>query len=121
LPLEWRIIRGNDYNLNVGSGLEFSCTIEVLTIVGSKEANKMFHDYCQELTDKWAAIAGDDAKFMRPHWGKLWKDFKIGGKPILKHLQETYGDQWKTFEQYRSKHDPKGIFLNSTFRTLLNL
>jgi len=121
LPLELRIIRGNDYDRNYGTGVDFVCTIEVLTIVGTTKANQVFYNYCQELTDKWASIVGEDTKFMRPHWGKLWQNFTIMGKPMLQHFKETFGDQWKEFEKYRSKHDPKGIFLNNTFRTILGL
>jgi len=121
LPLELRIIRGNDYDRNYGSNVDFVCTIEVLTIVGTKNANQAYYDYCQELTDKWASIVGEDSKFMRPHWGKLWQNFTFMDKSMLQHFKETYGDQWKKFEEYRVKHDPNGIFLNNAFRTILGL
>jgi len=127
LPLEFRILKGNDCNLNCGSGVEFTCAIEVLTLIGSKVANDTFYQYCQELTDKWARIAdkwepvsGFGHKYMRPHWGKLWQQFNVLGTPIREHLRQTYGDQWNEFETYRKKHDPNKIFLNNSFREIFN-
>jgi len=77
-------------------------------------------DKWARVTDKWAPVSGFDHKYMRPHWGKLWQQFKILGTPIHEHLRQTYGDQWKQFDTYRRKHDPNGIFLNDSFRKIFD-
>jgi len=82
LPLELRIIKGSDMHFTVGYNVPFCCTIEVLTIAGTKEANDIFYQYAQDLTDIWAGIAGEDVKYMRPHWGKIWQNLTIQGTYI---------------------------------------
>ena len=110
LPVEMRIIRGSDVCLSAAHGAKFAVYIEVLTVIGTEEANNRFYKYCQDLTDVWAKIGG--TQFMRPHWGKYWQGLKVNGKSIYQHLRETYKDDLEIFNEIRKESDPNNIFVN---------
>eukprot|EP01084_Bolivina_argentea_P159462 277723_1 len=95
LPLEMRIIKGNKSNsLCTGYGLDFVCTIEVLTLPGTDAADKMWNEYIIQLGDVWIdkyiELGGDIAN-ARPHWGKIWPN-TVKGKSIYQHFKICYGD-----------------------------
>ncbi|KAF9392165.1 hypothetical protein CPC16_003539 [Podila verticillata] len=55
------------------------------------------------------------AKIAQPHWAKMW-EFIPG---IVPYLRTQAGDRFDKFEVIRTKYDPQGMFMNSTFAGLL--
>jgi len=108
LPLEMRIIRGSEVCLSAAHGSPFAVYIEVLT--PTQTDDKMFFEYCQDLTNAWGSIAGTEN--MRPHWGKLWQMFTVNNQTIYEHLRETYKDDIAQFNTVREQADPHNIFMN---------
>ena len=117
LPLEMRIIRGNNFNLCTGNGVDFVCTIEVLTTHGKKSSNDLFADFMQDLLNDWIKVYKSldrhyGVKMCRPHFGKMWSGLKIEGKDIYEHLRKSYQNDIKEFNQIRKTEDPNNMFVN---------
>jgi hypothetical protein len=79
VALEMRVMGGSEILLAPQRGNRFgTCSIEVLTTFDT--ATPVWHDFCQQLSDKWTSyIDRSTGKRLRarPHWCKEWEFLKL--------------------------------------------
>lgn len=98
-PIENRVVKGDDIPLSPAYGRDSAY------IACHVYHKKEWEPFFREMETIFLAHGG------RPHWGKI--HFLQAGQ-----LAERY-PLFETFRQFRSEHDPEGIFLNGYLRELL--
>lgn len=109
LTLEMRFVKSSTMLMSAAYDTDpeaIYCMIEVLSVNNTPGFN--------EFSSKMAKFWMDNFQ-ARPHWAKMWEH--VPG--IVPYLRKQGSERYDRFDAIRKKYDPKGMFMNATFASLL--
>ncbi|KAF9311951.1 hypothetical protein BGZ91_006675 [Linnemannia elongata] len=109
LTLEMRFVKSSTMLMSAAYDTDpeaIYCMIEVLSVNNTPGFN--------EFSSKMAKFWMDNFQ-ARPHWAKMWEH--VPG--IVPYLRKQGSERYDRFDAIRKKYDPKGMFMNVTFASLL--
>ncbi|KAF9548294.1 hypothetical protein EC957_006790 [Mortierella hygrophila] len=109
LTLEMRFVKASTMLMSAAYDTDpeaIYCMVEVLSVNNTPG----FDEFSSKMAKFWM-----DNFHARPHWAKMWEH--VPG--IVPYLRKQDNERYDRFDAIRKKYDPKGMFMNATFASLL--